>query len=125
MLALSVSHALAHTSQQAKPSPDGSMPDHTLLLKFDGPSKLEQAMTAISAVERMHQMQCKMIDNLYKAREDIQKMGNELFALMLGAQESSKHMQDGVALVCVHAVKGRALPCWVCVQLITSVQARG
>ena len=121
MLALSVSHALAHTSQQAKPSLD----DHTLLLKFDGPSKLEQAMTAISAVERMHQMQCKMLDKLYQAREDIQTMGNELFTLNLGAQESSKHMQDGVALVCVHAVKGRALPCWVCVQLITSVQARG
>ena len=120
MLALSVSHALAHTSQQARPSLNDCPP-----LEFDGPSKLEQAMTAISAVERMHQMQCKMLDNLYRARQDIHKMGNELFAINLGAQEISKHMQDGVALVCVHAVKGRALPCWVCVQLITSVQARG
>ena len=125
MLALSVSHALAHTSQQAKPSLDGSMPDHTLLLKFDGPSKLEQAMTAISAVERMHMMQCDMIDKLWQAREDMQTMGNELFTLNKGALESSKHMQDGVALVCVRAVKGRALPCWVCVEVITSVQARG
>ena len=98
MLALSVSHALAHTSQEARPSLNDYPP-----LEFDGPSKLEQAMTAISAVERMHMMQCDMIDKLFQCREDIQAMGNELFTLNKGALESSKHMQDGVALVHVCA----------------------